>query len=109
MTIMRGDALTLYLALKQGSEVLTPADLADLEITIGPQGLRRTYLEGDVGYDEELEQWYLRLSQEDTFALEGSRCAVVARAKFANGPEFDVRGMKVGILEITDTLSQEVL
>ena len=108
MKIMRGDALWVPVMLTQGGQVLTPEMVEDVEISIG-DGLIRKLTSGGVAFDVNLQQWLVRLSQEETLAMEAEETyQVIARVKYKNDPA-DVKGVKCGKVDVEDTNSEEVI
>lgn len=108
MTIMRGDAYAIPVELTQGSYTLTPEMVSDVEISVG-ENLIQKYSQGDVNFDQELQQWYFRMSQADSLAMEANESyPVIARVKYTNNPA-DVKGIKCGEIIVEDTNSTEVL
>lgn len=108
MTIMRGDAYAVPVELTQDGYALTPDMVNDVEITVGDV-LTRNYSAGDVVYDEELQQWFFRLTQAETLAMEADESyQVIARVKYTNDPA-DVKGVKCGFIIVEDTNSTEVI
>lgn len=106
MTIMRGDAHAVPVELTQGGYVLTPEMVEDVEISVGDV-LIRNYSDGGVMFDEELQQWYFRLTQTETLAMEADESyQVIARVKYTNDPA-DVKGVKCGFIIVEDTNSTE--
>lgn len=106
MTIMRGDAYAVPVELTQGGYVLTPEMVEDVEISVGDV-LIRNYSDGGVMFDEELQQWYFRLTQTETLAMEADESyQVIARVKYTNDPA-DVKGVKCGFIIVEDTNSTE--
>lgn len=109
MKVMRGDALTVPFEIFQGDTALKPGQVDDIEVCIGGRGLRRSLADGSIVYNTEREVWSFRLSQEDTFAMLASAYDVIARVKYKNHPDFDVRGVELGRLEMERTFSREIL
>lgn len=79
--IMQGDeyGIQIFLEREDGTEI-TPADVEDVEITIGNH--RKTYANEEVSYDG--EAWVFPLTQAMSFAFRSKvRCQV--RVKFSGG------------------------
>lgn len=108
MNIMRGDSYPIFLELTQGGYVLTPEMVADVEVTVGESFIKK-YSRGEVLFDNLLQNWYFRPSQEETLALEeGEAYQVIARVKYTNDPA-DVKGVICGSITAGDTNSEEVI
>ena len=107
MNIMQGDACNVPIKITQNDVPLDPAVVADLEVCIGT-GIRKTLGDGEVSYDEESALWYIRLTQAETFAMEGTQEAFV-RIKYHGEPYADVIGRRAGVVNVMDTTSEEVL
>jgi hypothetical protein len=82
-----------------------------ISITVAAEGenLRYQYSTGTVGYDTTSRQWYFRPSQAETLAAEADQYEVIARVKYANHINADVRGVNIGRISIEDGLSEEVI
>ena len=103
MTIMQGDAYNLPVdILNEENIAVTPADVADVEISIG--SLRKTYAAGDITYDA--GQWIFPLTQEETFKMLPRRVKVQIRVKWLDG---SVEGADLGYKNILESMSKEVL
>ena len=103
MTIMQGDAYNLPVdILNEENIAVTPADVADVEISIG--SLRKTYAAGDITYDA--GQWIFPLTQEETFKMLPRRVKVQIRVKWRDG---SVEGTDLGYKNILESMSKEVL
>ena len=107
MTIMRGDAYSVPVELKQDGKVLTPAMISELEICVGVS-LRKTFSDGDVQFDETSSRWHFYLKQEETLRLPVTDLSVIARVKYPE-PKDDVIGIKLGTIHVLDTNSRAVL
>lgn len=102
--MMQGDSYVVFIQLTMNGTTLTPDMVADVEICVGDV-LRKTWSGGGVGYDTMTQQWYIRPTQEETLAMEVESYGVIARVKFGE----DVKGIKVGSINIVDTHSEEVI
>lgn len=102
--MMQGDQyrLPINICLSDGSTV-TPESIAELEIYIG--NLRKTFSDGSVTFNGETSEFYVYLTQEETFALRGTT-NVQIRIKFING---DVIGVDAGDFNVDPARSKEVL
>lgn len=107
MTIMQGDSYPIFIELTQGGYTLTPDMVEDVEICVG-ESLSFKASAGEVGYDENLEKWYIRPTQAQTLAMDADSYEVIARVKYTNDPA-DVKGVKCGRITVTDTHSTEVI
>lgn len=108
ITMMQGDSYPVFIELKQGETKLDPSMVDDVEICIAEQ-LRKVYSEGGVWYDSETEKWYIRPSQKETLEMHEGAHEVIARVKYRNQPQADVKGINVGKVKIIGTFSEEVL
>lgn len=108
ITLMQGDSYPLFIELKQNQIKLEPNMVDDVEICVSDQ-LRKAYSEAGVGYDSEIQKWYIRPSQKETLAMAEGVHNVIARVKYRNQPQADVKGINVGKIKIIGTFSEEVL
>lgn len=106
--MMQGDSYALLINLTQMGTVLTPDLVADIEVSIG-ETIRRTKSGGDVEFDTTEQQWFIRPTQEETLALEPGVYEAIARIKYSNIDNSDVKGINIGRVIITDSLSREVI
>lgn len=103
-TISQGDQYRIPLEFKnQNGENLTTEDVKDIEVIIG--NIRKTLLDGGVGFDSESEVFYIHIMQEETFTMSGI-VKITARILFANG---DVVGVNLGSINFNNTNSKAVL
>ena len=107
MKIMQGDSRRIPIEITQDNMTITPYMLADVEVCVG-ENVRKAYSNGDVTFDESTGFWYIRLTQEETFGMDGTQ-EVIVRVKYKNKPYADVIGYKAGIINAADTISREVL
>lgn len=107
MKIMQGDSCRVPIEISQDNVTITPYMLADVEVCVG-ENVRKTYSSGDVVYDDNTGHWYIRLSQEETFGMDGTQ-EVIVRVKYKGAPYADVVGYKAGVINATETISKEVL
>lgn len=102
--IMRGDAYPIGVDVLIDGAVAMPDMVEDVEISIGSQ-LQKRMSRNEVWYLD--GQWYFRLSQEETFAMDDS-CEVYVRVVLPNDPDH-VIGQRAGIIVVMPTGSTEVL
>jgi hypothetical protein len=103
-TISQGDQYRIPLEFKnQNGENLTTEDVKDIEVIIG--NIRKTLLDGGVGFDAESGAFYIHLMQEETFKMSGS-VKITARILLKNG---DVVGVNLGSINFNATDSKAVL
>lgn len=107
MKIMQGDSYRVPIEITQDGVTLEPSMISDVEVCVG-EAARKTYSGGDVVFDEDAGRWYIRLSQEETFSMNEDQ-EVMVRVKYRNTPYADVVGRRAGIINVTDTISKEVL
>lgn len=101
--MMQGDSYKLKVAiLSPDQTALTPEDLADVEITVGP--FIKTYSAGEVTYED--GQWLVLLTQEETFKLPAARVKAQVRVKWPDG---NVEGQPLGQIINNESLSKGVL
>ena len=106
--MMQGDSYALLINLTQMGTVLTPDLVADIEVSIGDT-IRKTKSAGEVEFDTTEQQWYIRLTQAETLALEPGGYEAIARIKYSDTDDADVKGINIGRVIITDSLSTEVI
>lgn len=99
--MMQGDSYSLQIYITQEGVPVTPETAEAVEIVLGPYCKR---------YPQELSYqdgfWLFPLSQAESLALMSGRQPCQVRVKFAGG---DVLGTDVGMLDVRDSLSREVL
>jgi len=101
--IMQGDAYEIALTLNdEENHAIVDTDVADVEITLG--GIRKTYADGDVLYDD--GKWLFPVTQEETMKCLPSISGLQVRVKYALG---DVVGATIGNVYVTASASNEVL
>lgn len=108
MKIKQGDSYALDFNLKQDGVPIKPNMVDDIEICIGTT-VRKTYAGGLLNFDSKSMKWYLRLSQEETFAMEEGTHEVEGRVKYKGVPFSDVIGVKLGTINVIASTSREVL
>lgn len=102
--VKQGDAYSIPVTVTADGSAVTDNMLDALEVMVGP-GLRKTWPDGEIEYDEDTDYWLLPLTQAETFALPaGSEIALDVRAKTNSG---DVMGtaepMRVRIVPAAST------
>ena len=101
--MMQGDSYSLGIRiLNNAGNPVTPDDIKDLEITIGP--LRKTYLNAQVTFRDGL--WLFPLSQKETFGYWPSSLKAQVRVVWANGV---VEGKPIYGVRVNESISKEVL
>lgn len=101
--MMQGDACLLAIRiLNNAGTPLTPADIQDVEITIG--GLCKRYCENKLSYADGL--WLFPLSQQETFGNMPGAPQAQVRVKWANGV---IEGQPLYGIRIRESISREVL
>ena len=101
-SIMQGDAYPIRILLKTKEGVtVTPSDVSDVEITIG--GIRKSYADGDVTFDD--GAWIYPLTQDVSFRFV-NRVRCQARVKFVGS---DVIGRFIDNISVVNSDSKEVL
>lgn len=108
ITLMQGDSYPIYIELRNNNSILEPHMVDDVEICVSDQ-LRKVYSEDGVGYDSERQKWYIRPGQKETLEMSDGIHEVIARVKYRNQPQADVKGIIVGKIKIIGTFSEEVL
>lgn len=106
--MMQGDSYALMINLTQMGGILTPDLVADIEISIG-DSIRKTYSGGEVLFDSVEQQWYIKPTQEETLALEPGGYEAIARIKFSDADDADVKGINIGRIIIIEAPSEEVI
>lgn len=108
MKIMQGDEYDIYINLKQDGNALKPNMVDDIEVSIGTD-IRKTYSNETVLFDSREMKWYIRLTQQETLAMEVGQHQVYGRIKYNGVPESDVVGIRLESIVVMPTTSQEVL
>lgn len=103
--MMQGDSYRLRVALTDNKNaVVTPADITDVEITIGY--LKKTYANNEVTYDGGLERWLFPLTQTETFKYPPTKVKAQVRVVWNDGR---VEGASLGYVNVLESISKEVL
>ena len=98
--MMQGDARSLYVELlKPGDEVVTPADVADVEVTLGL--LSKTYSAGQLVFADGV--WIFPLTQSETLALMATVQKAQVRVRWPSG---EVEGASLGRIYLGESLSR---
>lgn len=108
MTIMQGCSCSVPFYLKQQGKVLTPDLISEIEVCVG-ETLRRLYSAGEVWYDVDSEQWYIRVTQQETLNMTPGVHPVIARVKYLDEDDSDVAGACVGNIVIPHAPGKGVL
>ena len=102
--IMRGDAYRIPLDIRQDGQPVTPDVVKEVEVFMG-KNLRKCYSENTVLYEN--GQWYVYMTQQETFGLEDIS-QVYVRVAYQGEPG-DVIGTMAGMITAMETASDEVL
>ena len=105
MVIMQGDSYRVPIEIMQNDLPVNESFVEEVEVCIGTS-VRKTYTAGDVIFSN--GSWYFRLSQEESFGMNGDY-DVIVRVKYKNQTESDVVGVRAGTLIVSETNSSEVL
>ena len=101
--MMQGDAYLLGInILNNAGMPVTPADVADVEITIGH--LKKKYSAAELSFNNGL--WMFPLSQKETFGCMPTAPKAQVRIKWANGV---IEGKPLYGIRIDESISKEVL
>lgn len=108
--IKQGDSYAIFLGLTQDGAILIPSMVDDIEICVGEGGLRFTYKETTVMFDDPSKQWLIWPTQEQTFAMEPGTHAVEIRVKYWNQNRTNVKGYTLtDKIKVLASNSREVL
>lgn len=100
--MMQGDSCQLGFTLRgSGGSVLTPMDLLDLEITLGP--ITKTWNRKELRFAE--GRWFFPLTQQETHGLWPGRLRCQVRVLWNNGV---VEGKSLQGLRLQESISKEV-
>jgi len=101
--MMQGDACYLGIQiLNNAHSPVTPQDLTDLEITIGPY--RKTYCANQLLFESNL--WFFPLTQQETLAIWPAPAKAQVRLHWKGGV---VEGKYLPAIPIFESLSKEVI
>lgn len=101
--MMQGDAYLLGInILNNAGMPVTPADVADVEITIGH--LKKKYSDAAISYSNGV--WMFPLSQAETFGCMPAAPKAQVRIKWVNGV---IEGKPLHGVRIDESISKEVL
>lgn len=102
--IMRGDQYPLCFDIRDENGILRPESISEIEFVIDK--LVKKYPD-EADYDEEERVYRVFLTQEDTFSIHGRMVPCQVRIKFKGSS--DVIGVRLGSVEMQDSLSKAVL
>ena len=108
MTIMQGDSYPIYIELTQDGDVLTPDQIAELEVCVGDQ-LRYLYSSGGVSFDKDSNEWMIYPTQQETLGLEIGSHVVMVRVRYQSIVSEEVVGLNVGRIQVKDSISEAVI
>ena len=101
--MMQGDAYKLGFRINNNAgNPITPADITDLEITIG--SLSKTYRKNQLLYESGL--WMFPLTQDETFSYVPAAAKSQVRVLWVNGV---LEGKPVYGVRVDESISKEVL
>lgn len=101
--MMQGDSYYLgFKVLNNAKANVTPADIMDMEITIGH--IRKTYRQAQLAFDG--NRWLFPLSQKETFGYWPKAVKAQIRILWANGV---IEGKPIHGVRINESISREVL
>ena len=101
--MMQGDAYPLGIQILNNAGMpVTPADVIDVELTIGH--MKKRYSEASLSYSDGL--WLFPLNQSETFGCLPAAPKAQVRVKWANGV---VEGKPLYGVRIDESISREVL
>ena len=101
--MMQGDAYLLGInILNNAGMPVTPADVADVEITIGH--LKKKYSAAELSFNNGI--WMFPLTQKETFECMPASTKAQVRIKWANGV---IEGKPLYGIRIDESVSKEVL
>ena len=101
--MMQGDSYNLGIQiLNNAGSPVTPNDVRDVEITIGP--LRKTYSNAQLTFHDGL--WMFPLDQRETFDYMPATLKAQVRIVWANGV---IEGKPIYGIRIDESMSKEVL
>lgn len=105
-TIKQGDAYALPVPLTWNKTAINPADIETVEFYLG-DSFRKLYPD-EVTFSEDDGNFYIPMTQEETFAFEAdSVLSLDARVKFVGGDVFGVK--KMGDVVVIKATSKEVI
>lgn len=99
--MMQGDSYSLKIYITQEGAPVTPAEAEAVEIMLGPY--RKNY-PGELAHQDGF--WLFPLSQAESLDMMSGRQPCQVRVKFTGG---EVLGTEVGLIDVRDSLSREVL
>ena len=103
--MMQGDSYSLDIEiLTTDGNVVTDADVSNVEITIGH--LRKNCTNGAVRYDPSTGAWKFPMTQEETFQYLPSSVRGQVRLVWKNG---EVEGITLDGIRVKESISKEVL
>lgn len=101
--MMQGDSYNLGFTVKNNAgEIITPDDVADVEITIGH--LSKTYQSGHLLFTS--GRWMFPLKQSETFAYWPKQLKAQIRIVWKNGV---IEGKPIYGVRVHESISKEVL
>lgn len=103
--MMQGDSYGISIEiLKSDGSAVAPADVRDVEITIGL--LQKKFSDGEVRYYDDSGAWIFPVTQEETFKLPSVRSKAQVRVLWKSG---EVEGVALDSIDVRESISKEVL
>ena len=103
MKIIQGDSYPIPITITQDGIVVTPEIVEDVEITVG-SGIRKLHSAGEIRFED--DTWYLLMTQQETFSLNGAN-EVVCRLKYPVSGY--THGVRVGNLDVIEISQKRVM
>ena len=101
--MMQGDSYNLSILLKNNAgRPIAPADVEDVEITIGQH--TKSYKKAQLVYQD--GRWLFPVSQSGSFAMRPMRHKAQVRVKWADG---NIEGQELLGVRVNESMSKEVL
>lgn len=82
MIIQQGDEYALPIVIKMNDASVSPSDIDDLRIQVGEY--LKSYVDGELTYDDELEQWLFPMTEEMTRTFTDELTLVQVAVKIGN-------------------------
>lgn len=104
LSFMQGDSFGIEITIQTENGVIAPPDVADVEITIGR--IRKTYSNHELSFEGGNGNWVFPLTQEESFQMPSTHVKAQVRVMWPDGT---VEGVSLGVINIYESISREVL
>lgn len=106
MDVFKGDQYVIHCIITIGEgddeHSITPEEIEDMELILGKKS--KTYLNGEVTFDNEHEEWLYNFTQEESFCF-GQNEQMQARVKIMGA----IYGVNLGTINVANMTTRRIL